>query len=776
MEEELVARLEERSLDPKWPARALEAARLLCLSDDLTPWEDRLADTFRRLDNLELIQAVADALATHYLKQNRLTDFEALLGRTRHADSLLRGLESVDQPGPALGLMARHNPRILSRLLGQRPDLVGIGLDAAFREAPDRLPALLQDLALWRRMPLEGALDLMLQLLERGTPASRRQTAMAFRLAAEAGADVGALRGPLTLQTDPETRRTLEYALALSACRQRDWPTLDELLPGEGALKALHVAWVEQGLDLPEIATRVVRALPASEPTYIEARRRGRQALPDEAAVLAQTEPSGVLYWLMVEQPERARLLEPRLSGEARRVAGEIASGTHRKVCRTCRNLPRRVSVSHASQLPPEIQAFGLSLESEGLQPTSCPECGAPYTYRYEREYDDMSLDETFTLERKRPAPDRSLLAHMDPNLRREGAWSMAASGDTVVLAELLASPHPEVREEALAVVRTPLEPELEARLLDLLPDVKALLPLTRHYNERSDWESLARLLEPLEPRLQATLLANLRDAPAELVLEPALRLLGDPDRETGRLAGNALRRLKALDPTLARIDELWNEAACGLWQNLAEDGEPAERLMEPASRRMLEFAGCYSILLGLQALARQGQSLTPAIPALAQALQQEKLWHLNDVMRVAGFALDGPEEPRLVAALGHASRRQDAARSAVGVLASASKRGWDMEPAAEALEALLRSEEGWEREMAAQAWTLHLLRHERFDEIGALLAHGVENVRGATATALANSDRDYTPLQHVLERNVAEGSGYTRDCAAQALERIGLA
>lgn len=781
MEEELVRRLEG---SPAEFEPALEAARLLCLSDDLTAWEERLALTFRHLSDVRLIQAVADALAHHYLRQGRLGDFERLLLETRYADYLLKGFEAEEDPGPALGLMARHSPKVLAELLSKRPDLLRQGLDAAFREAPEQLPRLLQDLALWRRMPLDGALDLMLQLLGRGTPGSRRATAHAFRLAAEAGADVRALKGPLENQPDGETRLNLTYALALSACQRQDWPLLDELLAApalrEGCLKAFRVAWVEQGVDLPELATRVVQALPESEAIWLEGRRRKRQARPEESVVRAYREPSAALYWLLVGQPERAAAMAPDLSGEARRVAEEVARGEHRAACWTCRCLPRRVSESHQDMLPPEVAGFGLDLKGE-LQRVGCPECGRPYVYTYEEERDDMDYWETFLLERQKPEADPGLLTHLDPNLRREGAWAMAAEAPPETLARLLSDSHPEVVEEALAVLAPPLAAPVMEPLLALLlrPEkslrLSALGRLARHLDESRDWVAVEALLPQLEPALQASLVSSLSDPPPDLVAAPALRLLADPDPEVGRLAARALLKHPDLGQLLDRIRELWNQAACSLWRDLAQQGAPVEGLIEEASVRLSADVGsCYAVLQGLLALARKKHSLHPALPALAALLASPSCPYLHQVLDAVGRGLDDPQpSPAAVAALGTAALRRDASRGASSVLAGASRVGHDMEPARECLLALLSGEGSYEREMAARAWALHLLRQQRFRELGQLLDRGIENVPGAVATVLSESGADYSVLRSHLERLDRSDSFYTRDCASRALSHL---
>lgn len=742
------------------------------------PPPSRLAEVFEQLTDDALLEPVAEALLVGWLVYQRMDLLETVLQSGSHAAYLWRAVPAAQAAGlellPLLPLAARYWSRdarlALTLAVEVQPPLVSAVLQHV---PPAREDEFLQELAFYRGQPLDAALTRLLSKLESADLRVRRETARTLRAAAESGTDLLDAEIPFLLQGDPKVRHDLAYAMALSAATHQDWNAVDRLLQAPslerrtGALQAVGVAWVDLGRDLIPLATRVCRALTDSsgevadqaEALFFRARRKGRRARPERETLLSlgpgQAAP---LYWLVVDRPDLAAELAPRLpEGVLRQACEEIAEGTHRAPCELCRNLDRVVEVTHQSLLPPEFPLFGIEPEAEAAE-TQCPSCGHPYDYSYSRQYDDMTLDETFTLARRRPQPDLTRLQHPDPRIRGEAAWSvgseLAEARDWAGLArQLLAHPCPAVRDEALRLVEDPLPLELVEPVQGCLQHSRARALLSRHYALREDYRTLSELVERFTPEEQIELLAGLPDQALEHFHEVALALLERP--AVADRAVSLLMRSERVEPILDVIERLWTGPAARLWSHLAKQRKPVERLAPQAAARLGDRECASATVQGLEALARRGVPLAFAIAPLCQVLERGACPDLRAASWILKQELDRqPPDESTLAALGRLAARPDQAREASGRLYDAVLRGQDVTPALPGLRQAAAFANGLAHEFAVRALTRHWAARQQWPALADLLVSRPGLTCGELADMAGNLD--WSPLLTLVESYAA--------------------
>ncbi len=435
--------------------------------------------------------------------------------------------------------------------------------------------------------------------------------------------------------------------------------------------------------------------------------------------------------------------------------------------CSICSKLERVVSVSHSACVPPELKRLGIDPEAESATAT-CPECGNRYFYSYTREYDDMSLDEEYRLERLRPAPDPTRLEHPDRFVRTEAAWAvcgaLAEQARWGELAEMLRHPQAHVRREAVLALTEPLAPEVVEPLAENLDVPRSLTLLARHH--AGDPEKIWALLDRLGPVEQGELLICLPEESLGPFAGLARELLAGPaaDRAVGLLT-----RTGEISDTLQAIRDLWTPPAARLWSYLAGAGRPVAELAPEAAERLNDRELSLPLLRGLESLSRKGAALPFVLRPLCALLEADACLDLRSASWILKGEMDrGPVAPEVIASLGVMATRPRTSRDFAARLAAGARGGHDLTPALESLRQVLKGKDELARDYAAAALTAHSTVQLEW----AALRRGLRAHRGPSVTALGVGARqhDWSPLVPQVAELVESGNSYVSGEARKAL------
>ncbi|GMU53234.1 MAG: hypothetical protein AMXMBFR33_23800 [Candidatus Xenobia bacterium] len=425
------------------------------------------------------------------------------------------------------------------------------------------------------------------------------------------------------------------------------------------------------------------------------------------------------------------------------------------------------VHVSHVSSVPPELKRLGIDPEAESASAT-CPECGNRYLYSYTREYDDMTLDEEYRLERLRPASDPTRLEHPDRFVRTEAAWgvcgALAEQARWEELAEMLRHPQAHVRREAVLALTEPLAPEVVEPLEENL-DVPRSLTLLAHHHA-SNPEKLQTLLDRLGPIEQGELLICLPPEALSPFAGLARELLKGPAADR---AVALLMRTGEVAATLQAIRELWTPPAARLWSYLAGEGRPVAELAPEAAARLNDRELSLPLLRGLEALSRKGAALPFVLAPLCTLLEAGQCLDLRAASWILKHEMDrGPVAPEVIASLGIMATRPRTSSDFSARLAAAARAGHDLAPALECLRQVLNGKNELARDYAAAALTAYWTAREDWAELSRLMrAHPGPC---ASELALQAKEHDWSPLVPQLEELVESGNSYVSGEARKAL------
>ena len=254
---------------------------------DISPLSEKLIESLRSCNNVSIMKPISFLLTIHTLKAQDWSLLEGFLVKKKYCSYFLEGLLEASEKGCDI---RPSFPTVFSLLSGtsaadaavppRSASMSWLGVEKLkyvlgkfVESAPQELlpivesllsqkqahffvPGLLQEIALWRGEDVSSVLEVATPLLKHEDKKLRRDMVGIYRLAAEAGVDLGLVAKALVARFADEFPIVAERAacsLAIDALNKNDFDSLDRWLshPNEsvqfGLLMALTIAFVNSG-------------------------------------------------------------------------------------------------------------------------------------------------------------------------------------------------------------------------------------------------------------------------------------------------------------------------------------------------------------------------------------------------------------------------------------------------------------------------------------------------------------------------------------------------